>query len=399
MPFVVLALATVVAIPVGSVIGINTPTSLLVQIGLVVAAAALMWWCAVARPEIAGSTRSGRVYYVVRTGLALALTLLNPFYCIFAWVGYIDADHYFGRRSRWVALGATALIMATGQSGGLPTSLGGHAALIAALLVVNLVIAGVFSSYMRSEDERSQQRVAAIAELEAVNADLERALAENARLHETIVAQARQAGVQQERQRLAREIHDTIAQSLAGVVAQLQAARVEPDLHTARGRLDRATASAREALAEARRSVLDLAPSQLSDGTLAEAISGLVSTWSAEHGVKGDLVVAGDARVLHPEVEATLLRITQETLSNVAKHASATRVGVTLTYDEDEVILDVRDDGVGFDPAHAPGPRSFGLRGMRQRADRLAGVLEVEAAPGAGTAVSVRLPALERSAA
>ena len=69
--------------------------------------------------------------------------------------------------------------------------------------------------------------------------------------------------------------------------------------------------------------------------------------------MKADVVVAGDARTLHPEVEATLLRITQETLSNVGKHADATRVGVTLTYDGDEVILDVRDDGVGFDPDRA----------------------------------------------
>ena len=104
-------------------------------------------------------------------------------------------------------------------------------------------------------------------------------------------------------------------------------------------------------------------------------------------------------RTLHPEVEATLLRITQESLSNVGKHADATRVGVTLTYDDDEVILDVRDDGVGFDPTAPERPTSFGLRGMRQRADRLAGALDVETAPGAGTAVCVRLPALERSAA
>jgi signal transduction histidine kinase len=95
-------------------------------------------------------------------------------------------------------------------------------------------------------------------------------------------------------------------------------------------------------------------------------------------------------------VEATLLRVAQEALANVAKHARAGRVGVTLSYVDGEVIVDVRDDGVGFHPDDpAPG---FGLRGMRQRAERLAGVLDVESEPGAGTAVSVRLPALERGA-
>lgn len=400
VPFGALAVATVAALAAGPHLGTTRPTwRLVLQLGLVIVVALWMWWCERVRPALGRERPWAPVYYVVRTALALALTLLNPLFCIFAWVGYLDAHTIFRGRGRWVALGASAAIVAAGQSGGVPVRLGGQAALFAVLLIVNFGLAAVFSSYGNSIAASNDERATVITELETLNAELEQALAENSRLHATVVAQAREAGVQQERARLSREIHDTIAQSLAGVLAQLQAAQEEAGSAAVEHRVDRAAALAREALAEARRSVMDLAPAPLSEATLPEAVTTLVSSWGARHGVRADAVIAGEPRPLHPEVEATLLRIAQESLSNVGKHAAAGRVGVTLTYDEQEIILDVRDDGVGFDPAGAPAPTSFGLRGMRQRAERLAGVLEVEAAPGGGAAVSVRLPALGRSAA
>lgn len=399
LPFLTLGVATVIALAAGSAVGALTPTARFVaQIFLVAVTAGWMWWFTVLRPGLTSRPVAAQVYYVVRTVLALALTLLNPLFCIFAWVGYVDVFDYFGRRARWLALGVTALIMAIGQSGGIPVG-AWQLALLGALFVVNIVLAGVLSRYSTVVFESNERRAQVITELEALNNELEEALAENAALQATVVAQARESGVQQERQRLAREIHDTIAQSLAGVLAQLQAAQEEAAPDAVKHRVGRAAELAREGLAEARRSVMNLAPAPLSGATLADAVSTLVSSWGVRHELRAEAAVAGEPRPLHPEVEATVLRIAQEALSNVGKHASATRVAVTLTYDEDEVILDVRDDGVGFDPTHAAEPSSFGLRGMRQRADRLAGALEVEAAPGAGTAVSVRLPALERSAA
>jgi signal transduction histidine kinase len=124
-----------------------------------------------------------------------------------------------------------------------------------------------------------------------------------------------------------------------------------------------------------------------------------VAGWVTHHPIRMDVVVTGDVRPLHPEVEATLLRIVQEALSNIAKHARASRVGVTLTYLDHELALDVRDDGCGFDPCIPHRSGSFGLRSMRQRAELVAGVLEIESHPGDGTALSVRLPAIEPGAA
>lgn len=400
LPFPLLAVATVIALATGPATGSVSPTwRLAAQLVLVAAVAAWLWWWTYAHP--AWRTDLGRmaVYYVGRSALAFGLTLLNPLFCIFAWIGFTDANDFFRRRALWAAMGATAVAMAIGQSGGVPWDDPMQGVLFAALLVVNFALASTFSRFAAHLWQTSEDRAQAITELERVNADLQRALAENAQLHETVLAQARAAGVQEERQRLAREIHDTIAQSLAGVVAQLQALETSTTDGAVRQRVERIARLAREALADARRSVLDLVPAQLSDTALPEAVTALVTEWAADHPAKIDLVVTGDPRALHPEVEATVLRITQEALSNVAKHADARRVGVTLSYDEEEVILDVRDDGVGFDPTRAAGPTSFGLRGMRQRAERLAGVLDMESEPGGGTAVSLRLPALQRGAA
>jgi signal transduction histidine kinase len=391
LPLALLAISVVAATAAGPAIGAFSPWQRLAG-QLVVALLTAGWLLLRIDRPITAAT------YVVRTVLALFLTALNPLYCIFAWIGYTDADEVFRGRRIWLGIGVTAAIMAVGQSGGVPRS-AGQALLAAALLLVNFGIAYGVGRVVIHQNQVSAQRKVAIDELERVNAELERTLVENAALHETVVAQARQAGVQQERQRLAREIHDTIAQSLAGIVAQLQAAGDDTELARVRLRMDRAAGLARDALTEARRSMLDLVPARLEDHSLADAVAAEVLSWAAQRPVRADSVVTGVVRPLHPEVEATLLRIAQEALSNVAKHAGATRVGVTLSYLEDEVLLDVRDDGVGFDPATPTPSTSFGLRGMRQRAERLAGVVDIEAEPGAGTAVSVRLPAIERGAA
>jgi signal transduction histidine kinase len=238
--------------------------------------------------------------------------------------------------------------------------------------------------------ELSEQRRRALLELEST-------LEENAGLHAQLVAQAREAGVNDERQRMAREIHDTIAQGLTGIITQLEAAgQVRSDPDQLQRRLDNAVRLARESLAEARRSVRAVVPVPLEDRTLPDAITHVTERWSSLTHVPAEVVTTGTALGLHPEVEVTLLRVTQEALANIAKHATANRVGVTLSYMGELVTVDVRDDGVGFDPTtssngHGSG---FGLTGMRQRVEGLSGTLEIESEPGRGTAISASLPAI-----
>ncbi len=174
----------------------------------------------------------------------------------------------------------------------------------------------------------------------------------------------REQGALQERQRAAREIHDTLAQGLAGIVAQLEAAaHARAQGADDEGHLHAATQLARDSLAEARRSVRAITPSELEQARLPEAIEKVTTTWSQANAVPAQFTTTGTPRPMHPEVEVTLLRAAQEALTNVARHARASRVGLTLSYMEDLVTLDVRDDGVGFNPDR----NGYGLTGMRQR--------------------------------
>jgi DNA-binding NarL/FixJ family response regulator len=134
---------------------------------------------------------------------------------------------------------------------------------------------------------------------------------------------------------------------------------------------------------------MPLRPTPLERSRLADAIAEVTSRWEATSGVQVDLGTTGTERWLHPEVEVTLLRVTQEALANVAKHSSANKIGITLSYMGELVTLDVRDDGVGFAPAAGSGRPgdSFGLEVMRQRVERLGGMLDIESEPGMGTAI------------
>lgn len=244
------------------------------------------------------------------------------------------------------------------------------------------------------ENERALVQAATIAELERTNTALQQALDENAALHAQLLVQARRPESRTSGATAA-EIHDTIAQGLTGIIAQLQVVSGTPDPAAARDHVTRAADLARHSLGEARRSVQNLAPVALADDGLPEALKKTVAEWGERNDVRAEFTVTGVAEQLHDEVSATLLRIAQEALSNASRHARAYRVGVTLSFMVDEVTLDVRDDGHGFDPLAVPartGTGGFGLDGMRARAERIAGFLTVESEPGQGTAVSARVP-------
>ncbi|MER7689387.1 sensor histidine kinase [Streptomyces sp. NPDC097610] len=366
---------------------------------LVAVAVALQLWWHGTRSRRAGRgripSRAGTAYYVVRWALAFALAWIDPFFAFYAAAGYMDADELIPGRWQRLGLFASAVTVAGAQAGGLPFGSGVQWILFAALLVANSGLQMVVAHLTQQEAQRSRERTETITELERTNAALQQALDENAALHAQLLVQAREAGVADERRRLAAEIHDTIAQGLTGIIAQLQVVANTPDPGAARVHLGRASELARQSLGEARRSVHNLAPVALEHDGLPEALKKTVADWARRTGVRADFTLTGTVEHLHEEISATLLRIAQEALSNASRHARAARLGVTLSFMGDEVTLDVRDDGRGFDPAAVPertGNGGFGLDGMRARAERVAGSLTLESEPGHGTAVSARVP-------
>ncbi|WP_245780016.1 sensor histidine kinase [Actinopolyspora lacussalsi] len=209
-----------------------------------------------------------------------------------------------------------------------------------------------------------------------------------------------EAGVAAERERLAGEIHDTIAQGLSSVVLLLRAAEaaLPAGADTARGHLVEARDTASENLAEARGLVSELGPPALNEAGLADALRRLCERVERESGLRCRLRLDGTALGLPAGYEVALLRAAQASLANVVQHAGADSATVTLGYLRTEVTLDVYDDGAGFDPASPRAPRpdgsGFGLRSLRERIERLGGVFELEST-GSGTVVAIRLPLRE----
>lgn len=205
-------------------------------------------------------------------------------------------------------------------------------------------------------------------------------------------------GALAERTRLSREIHDSVGQGLSSINLLLQAAEqswtAQPA--TARDHVHTAAATARDGLDEVRRVVRDLAPAELTDDPSGTALADALERAAAESALGLDVAIRvhGDPVPVPPDVAAALVRTARGALANVREHAAAGRVALTLTYQPDEVVLDVRDDGRGFDPVLVgpSGARGRGLAGIRERAAGLGGRTDVESAPGEGTTVSVRFP-------
>jgi signal transduction histidine kinase len=358
----------------------------LATFGLAALAAA---WMAVLAPT--GWPRHPNVYVA---GLVILIGVLCTrgvwFAGFFAFIGYLHSWSMLSGKWRFAGVAATAAISVTAYRGGLP---GTPAAILTHVFFVAAIV-GVVSLFSFVGDVTAERS----AERKRMVARLEEALRENAGLHAQLLVQAREAGVFDERQRMAGEIHDTLAQGLTGIITQLQAAaHTHEDPSSWRRHLDHAMSLARESLAEARRSVHAVQPGPLESAPLPAALAEIAAKWSELTGVRAEVTTTGTVRSLHPEVEATLLRIAQEALANIAKHAGAARAGLTLSYMEDVVSLDVRDDGSGFDQERALDGGGYGLASMRRRVTRLAGAFEIESEPGGGTAISAVVPAVPAS--
>ncbi|MFD0885478.1 sensor histidine kinase [Streptosporangium algeriense] len=342
-------------------------------------------WILGARALLPAAVHRRRVTVTVHfAGVLITAALLafhDPIFIIYCVSGFFLAANFAPSKWTFAAVAATSFVLYGSSLDWTQATVQLVAFHLAIIAVQTIAIGGGHIAAIRIEDRQHKYRKAV--------SDLQTALEENADLNAQLLAQAHQAGILDERQRMAREIHDTLAQGLTGIITQLRAAqRVEnPGIH-----LELALNLAQDSLTEARRSVAALQPHQLEDAHLPEAMTTLARNWSQTTGVDLHVEVTGDRVPLSPAIEVTLFRVAQEALANVAKHARATRAGLTLSYTGAVVLLDIRDDGTGI---HNPNGKGFGLSSMRQRLRGVGGSLEIESTPGEGTAVSATVPALQ----
>ncbi len=316
--------------------------------GVAVAAGAWITWMAILHPGWAERPWLMGVFFVGLIAFIAVLTVRSPWFAFFTWLGFLYAFRFLTGAWRWAVCAAVAIFFGMSQSGGFHRPTVSAVAIWVLLACVDVVLTGVFVLLGMKTEEQNQARKTMIAELAQANQRLEQMMAENTGLQAQLLTQARQAGAGDERQRMAREIHDTLAQGLTGIITQLEAAQQTGHDAERDRRIGNATRLARDSLAEARRSVQALRPRALDDARLPDALAQEVARWSATSGVPAEVKTTGEAMTMHPEVEVTLLRVAQEALANVAKHAAARHAWVTLSYMGDVVTLDVRDDGAGF---------------------------------------------------
>ena len=380
MPYATLALSVVLA-----QLGSQAGSDRVVSVGL--AAAAGAWtWVTFTRKGLPSRLpqRTLRIYFVGFAILGIAMMFRAPVFLVYGITGFFHGSLLRPWWTAFLGIGIAGLIIHSHIV--ITESTVATWAIYLGVVAIQTVTvaAGLYGGHRISEVAEERRHT-----LER----LELAMAENAGLHDQLVAQAREAGVLDVRQRMAREIHDTIAQGLTGVITQIEAINQSwGDDDEMRRRLDTASELARHSLAEARRSVQAIVPSALEDTRLADALADEATRWADVNGVPVQVHTTGKMRPLRPEVEVTLLRAVQEGLANVAKHAAASRAGVTLSFMDDSVALDVRDDGSGFDAAGENERLSFGLAAMKQRVANIGGEMSIESSPGEGTAVSVRIP-------
>jgi PAS domain S-box-containing protein len=262
----------------------------------------------------------------------------------------------------------------------------GFSALLSVPLVIKDEDYGGITLYYRTPREFSQEEI----QLAVSVADQAALAIENARLR----GQAEQAAAFAERSRLARELHDSVTQSLYSITLYSEAVARMLSAGESAGAVEHLRelrATAQEALREMRLLIFQLSPPALEKGGLAGALQIRLDAVEARGGMKVDLQVQG-AESLAPRVRQELYQVAQEALNNALKHARAQSVRILLDFQGSETRLEVSDDGCGFEPEEADESGGLGLRGMRERVQGIGGTLRVESAPGRGTTVHVAVP-------
>lgn len=344
-------------------------------------------WLAPRMRHASSGRRYGAAWLAV---LGLGWVALTVASSEFSWVAF-SLFLLASQLLRWVPAIATVVVLtAVVVAVQLHAGGGSVPAKVTGPVIGALVATGMALAYRRLTAENEQRR-RLVQELLAAQEDLVAA-------QDQLATAQRESGALAERARLARDIHDTLAQGFSSILLLARAGLAQAD-GTATPRrtlLGQIESTAAENLEEARRVVHALAPADLDAGSpLTAALGRLLDRLAEQTDVVTDLVV--DSSGAEPEplpttYDVALLRLAQSALANVRQHARAQHATVTVTFADDAVTVDVVDDGVGFDPDSTAGSSGFGLRAMRARLAELGGSVRVESAPGEGTAVVARLP-------
>ncbi|MGF7121376.1 sensor histidine kinase [Rhodococcus sp. TAF43] len=345
---------------------------------LVLALAELAWYIggvSFVRRRGVVQRSTGQVWLAVLVAGWLALVASNP---NFVWVVFALFFLCFHLLSVPVALITTVVLTVVSIAASL---LHGDSNTVASILgptFGSAVAAGMAMVYQQLAREAAQ-RQQLVDELTDAHRELLDA-------QDELVALQRESGAVAERARLARDIHDTLAQGFSSILLLARAGLRGTDTAPT---FTQIADTAQQNLVEARRVVDALRPSDLESAPLESALRRQLEQLEQHTGIVGELFTDGDPVPLPMDYDVALLRVGQSALANVRLHSHARRVRLTLTYATDEVRLDIVDDGIGFDEREAGG---FGLRAMRDRLALLGGTLVVESAPGDGTAVAATLP-------
>lgn len=345
----------------------HSPADNLLILGL--AAAASLLYAAVA--VLAGRGRPGMAWMFALVAVWAVLVIAAPSFAWCSFALFFLCRSALAGTAAYVAAGTTAAATAAGL---FKMSSGTDLAMLLGPLAVGLMLTLV---YDRIQHDAEAQR---------------RLHAEVSRAQGQLAASERRAGTIAERERVSREIHDTVTQGLASSLLLLEAAGRAWPSAAAHSDLRQATTLLRGNLSETRSLVHELASPGLDSSPLPEALLLAARQYVPE----ARLLVTGEPRPVSADVRHALLRVVQSAASNVRLHASASAATVTLGFLPEAVTLDIYDDGAGFDPAAAAPPSDaggYGLRAMRQRVEQLGGVFSVESAPGEGTIVAAQLPA------
>jgi signal transduction histidine kinase len=322
------------------------------------------------------------LYFIIQAAFTLALLSLRPFldfYAVLFGILSVQTIQVYPRVAgfQWIAafslLAGIALVIGMGWLDGLPLF----------LLYTALFIILAYLVTLKDQAERAQQ------ESEFLLKELRKA---HAQLQEQ-AAQAEELAIMKERNRLARDLHDSVTQALYSQTLYAEAAArqlTDGDIREASSHVREMRQTAQQALQEMRLLIFELRPPALQEAGLVSALQTRLESVEGRVGLKTDLRVQGDIR-LSSKVEEGIYWICQEALNNVLKHASAQEVSITLRQDENQFSLQIVDDGVGFDPVngHPPG---MGLRGMSERAEQVSGQMTVTSEPGAGVCLRVEVP-------